>query len=100
MKPAKYEILNLSRVEIAEKFSVSDKTVVRWLKHYSLFDRKSRKLNQAVAGEIREKYKSSTSMKKLASEYGVTFAAISRIINNVTYKTHKTYAAVSVQYNP
>lgn len=101
MKPLKDEIQNLNRDEIAEKFKVSDKTVVRWLKHYGMFERKSRKLDKQKAADIREKCKNGISMKDLAAEYEVTFAAISRILNNITYKTHKkTYASVSVLYNP
>ncbi len=99
-KPHKNELLNLSREEIAEKFGVSDKTVVRWLKHHKMFEGKGRRLGQCKANEIREKYKGGNSIKKLASEYEVTFAAISRIINNITYKAHKTYAEVTVSYNP
>jgi transposase len=101
MKPPKDELMNLSRGEIAEKFSVSDKTVVRWLKSHDMFESKSRKLNQEKADKIRSKYRKGKSMKGLSAEYDVTFAAISRIINNITYKTaEKTYAGVSVIYNP
>ena len=99
--PSKDQLQNLNREEIAEKFKVSDKTIVRWLKHYGMFERKARKLNQQKATDIREKYKDGISMKDLASEYEVTLAAISRILNNITYKMRKkTYAVVSVQYNP
>ena len=100
MKPPKDQLQNLSREEIAGKFKVSDKTVVRWLKHYKMFEKKSRKLNQHKADEIRSKHKDGKPIKELASEYDVTFAAISRVINNITYKKFKTYAKVTVSYNP
>lgn len=101
IKPSKEKLLNLSREEISENFEVSDKTVVRWLKSYDMFERKGRKLNQTKASEIRFKYTRGKSMKDLSLEYKVTFAAISRVINNITYKTtEKTYAGVSVIYNP
>ena len=85
MKPSKDQLLSLNREEIAKRFKVSDKTVVRWLKHHGMFEKKSRKLDQRKADEIRSKHKDGISMKDLASEYEVTFAAISRIINNITY---------------
>jgi transposase len=100
-KPHKDELLNLSREEIAEKFGVSEKTVIRWLKHHKMFEGKGRRLNQTKADKIRAKYKAGMSMKDLSTEYEVTFATISRVINNITYRIDKkTYAKVTVSYNP
>lgn len=101
VKPSKNQLVNLSREEIAENFKVSDKTVVRWLKHYEMFEKKGRKLDQAKAEKIRKKHQEGYSIKKLASEYQVTFSSISRVLNDITYKSgKKTYADISVVYNP
>lgn len=101
MRPSKEELLNLDRDEISEKFGVSDRTVVRWLQHYKLFERRGRgKLSRQKAREMRNKHAQGASIKDLAEEYDVTFASASRAINNVTYNDRHDYARVSVIYNP
>lgn len=100
MRPSKEQLIYINREEIVKKFNVSDKTVIRWLKHYGIFDRKGRKLNLNKAKNIRSKHKNGISIKELAKEYEVTFSTISRVVNNITYKNKSTYANVSVVYNP
>jgi group I intron endonuclease len=58
-----------------------------------------KKLNQVTALEIREKHRNGTAIKDLAKQHGVTFASISRIVNNLVYKEDHDIAAVSVVYN-
>jgi transposase len=103
MKPSKEELLVYAgdRKQIAEVFGVSDRTVVRWLKEYDLFERVGRgKLNLQKARQIRNEHQKGASMKELASKYNVTFASISRVVHGLTYPEHKEFAKVSVVYNP
>lgn len=89
---------------LAKDFSVSERTARRWLEHYGFFDKKknygSCKLNRKIAKEIRAKYQNERlSIKELAIMYSVTFATISRIIDNITYPS-KDVSSVSVICNP
>jgi transposase len=100
MKPLKEQLLHLNRVEIAERFGVSDRTVVRWLQHHDIFERRgSGKLSLKKAREIRRKHDAGASIKELAEEYDVTFATASRVLHRLTYKD-PDFAKVSVIYNP
>jgi hypothetical protein len=59
-----------------------------------------RKLNKTKAREIRAKYNNQKlPIKKLAQEYKVTFATISRILHNITYRD-KDFSKVYVIHNP
>ena len=100
MRPEKADISELSREQIAEKYSVSDKTVVRWLKHHGLYERKITRLSKEKAREIRDKYLNNEPVKFMAEDYGVTVSTIYRIVNQETYPSSKDSAAVSVSYNP
>ena len=93
-----------NRREAAEKFKVTEKTITNWLKRYDLYKPKQNfgcnKLNFEKAVEIRQLYKEGTSIKFLASKYKVTFATISRIINNLIYKEKTSnMATINVIYN-
>lgn len=57
------------------------------------------KLNLEKARAIRKKHEDGQEIKDLAEEYHVTFSAISRIIQNLTYPEVKETATVSVTYN-
>ena len=102
MKPSKEELLRVNRDEIAEKYGVCQKTVVRWLKSYGIFESQGRgKLNMKKAKEMRNKHSEGRSIKSLAKEYGVSFASASRAIQRITYDDRKPdFAGVSVIYNP
>ena len=58
-----------------------------------------RKLNLEIVEEIRTLYKNGSKIKDLAQKYNVTFASISRVVKNVTYRKDKDVAEVSVVYN-
>jgi len=57
------------------------------------------KLNMKKAQEIRSLRKKGKDLAHLADLFGVSVNSIRNVINNVTYRT-KTYAGVSVIYNP
>lgn len=86
-----------------EKYNVSEKTIINWLKRYDLYEPRENygcnKLNLDKAIEIRKLHKSGVKMKDLASQYKVTFATISRIVHNLIYKEFKNTADISVVYN-
>jgi transcriptional regulator with XRE-family HTH domain len=92
-----------NRKKAAEKFGVTEKTIIRWLKHYGFYQPRPNygcnKLNIEKAIEIRQLHKEGKSIKELAELYGVTFSTISRIIHNITYKYEKEVADVKVIYN-
>jgi transposase len=106
MKPSKETLLPYvhNRKEAAEKFGVSCKTILRWLKSYNIYEHGHYgrgKLNQEKAREIRQKYDEGMAIKNLAQEYKVTFATISRVIHRITYREPSLdQANVSVVYNP
>lgn len=105
MKPSKEDLLPYvhKRKEAADIFGVSEKTILRWLKSYNIYEHGQYgrgKLDTKKAKEIREKNKAGISIKKLANEYGVTFATISRVVHYLTYKESEDKAKVSVIYNP
>lgn len=90
------------RTKAAEKYNVSERTISRWMKSYDIYLPKSNygvKLDIQKAREIRTKYTSGILIKDLAEQYDVTFSAISRIINNVTYCESHDTAQVNVTYN-
>jgi transposase len=92
------------RKEAAEKFKVTTKTILRWLREYDLAGEEhafcSHKLDMDKAVEIRLLHKQGKSMKDLAALYGVTFSTVSRIIHNIAYHQDKDVADVKVIYNP
>lgn len=89
--------------KIAEKYSVSMKTAIRWLKYYGLFkpDKSYNpgKLGMDNAREIRKLHKNGVSMKNLAVQYDVTFSTISRVVHNIIYQEQHDSAQVSMIYN-
>lgn len=88
----------------AETFGVSERTVIRWFQRHGLYEPKKNygcgKLNRSKATEIRRLHTDGASIRELADSFGVTFAAVSRIINNLTYREPKMHAHVTVIYNP
>ena len=107
MKPSKKELKPYihDRKTAAKVFGVSEKTIIRWLKSYDLYEHGHYgrgKLNAQKAIEIREKHQTGMSMKQLAEEYGVTFATISRVVHRITYRDAggNSSANVTVVYNP
>ena len=101
MRPEKKEIEAFcgDRLAASKHFGVSERTILRWVKHYGLFERKGGKLDIFKAREIRQKHRDGKSIKSIAKEYDVTFASISRIIQMINYK-EKEFADVKVFYNP
>lgn len=106
MKPSKEDLAPYvhDRKEAAKTFNVSEKTVMRWLKSYGMYEHGHYgrgKIGKAKAVEIREKHKQGVPIKILAEQYQVSFAAISRVIHKITYKDagHDS-ASISVVYNP
>jgi len=107
MKASKSDLLPYlnNRKEAAKKFGVCERTIVRWMVSYDLYQpRKNygcRKLNNHKAKEIREKHKCGLSLTELAEEYKVTFASISRVIHGITYKVPPPEKAkITMVYNP
>lgn len=106
MIPRKEDLLPYvdNRKSAADKFDVSEKTIVNWLKRYDLYKAKPNfgcgKLDMDKALTIRRLYKEGVAMRSLAKQYGVTVATISRVVNNVIYVQIKEVAEVSVVYNP
>lgn len=106
MIPAKEELVpfNGDKKSIAKAFKVTDRTVYRWLKHHGLDCPKKNfgpyKLDDSKAKEIRRLHASGISAKLLAKKYGVTIAAIGRVLNNITYREIRETAEVYVIYNP
>lgn len=105
MTPTREELLPYlhKRKEAADLYGVSERTIIRWMKKLSIYQPKANfgcgKLDMNKAQEIRRLHKEGRSMKELASQYGVTFSTISRVIHNIIYKYEKTVADVSVVYN-
>lgn len=93
------------RKSAAKKFNVTEKTIVNWMKKYDLYQPKKNygcnKLNYEKAKEIRNLYNKGESIKFLSSKYKVTFATISRIVNNLIYIENKINdtATINVVYN-
>lgn len=107
MKASKSELLLYlnDRKDAAKKFEVCERTIVRWMISYDLYQPQenygSRKLGPEKAKEIREKKKEGSSLKELAQDYGVTFASISRVVHGITYKEPPPEKAkVTMVYNP
>lgn len=105
MIPTKQDLLPYvdNRKAAAEKFNVTEKTIVNWLKRYDLYKPKENfgcgKLSSEKASEIRRLYKSGRSVKELAKQFGVTDSTISRVIHNVIYRESKEIAEVTAVYN-
>lgn len=105
MRPPKEELVLFQddRKAAAKHFDVSERTVSRWMQHYGIYKPKANygcgKLSRGRAKDIRVKHQEGMMMKDLAEEYGVTVAAISRIVHNINYKEVKETAHVSVIYN-
>jgi len=105
MRPKKKELVPYKEnvEKITKDFSVSHRTVIRWLKYYNMYYPRSNyganKLSMDTARDIRNKYYDGMVMKDLAEEYKVTFSTISRVIHNITYKQVIGTAEISVIYN-
>jgi transposase len=93
-----------NRKEAAKKFGVTEKTITNWMKKHGIYKPKKNfgcnKLNFEKALEIRKLHKDGLKIKDLAKKYKVTFATISRIVNNLIYKdkNFKNTAVVNVVY--
>lgn len=101
-KPNKEEITNKTPREIAKEYDISEKTAIRWLKFYGLFNPTKNfgcKLNMDIANTIRQKHKEGAKVKDLAIQYKVTNSSINRIINNANYSIPTDTSHVSVIYN-
>lgn len=103
--PSKKDLQKFAtRKDIEVVYDVSSYTVIGWLKQRNLYQPMEnfgpRKLEKDV-DHIRGEWQSGISIKELAAQYGVTFATISRIVHNITYRVPvKNSAIVSVIYNP
>lgn len=106
MRPKKDQISPYAtdRKAGAAHFGVSERTVIRWLDHYGLYQPKpnygGHKLNIEQAESIRELHKEGVKITDLATQLHVTPAAISRIVHNLSYRHVEDTAKVSVIYNP
>lgn len=105
MIPSKEELLPYvhNRKEAAAKFSVTEKTIMRWLQKYGLYQPRSNygpgKLSLEIARQIRRSYNDGKTMTELATEHGVTVSTISRVLHNIIHKEKKDFAIVSAVYN-
>jgi len=105
MIPDKNDLLKYinDRKSASEKYEVSEKTIVNWMKKYGIYEPKpnygSNKLDSEAAVEIRKLFNSGVEIKDIAEKYGVTFSSISRIVTNKTYVEKKDFADVFVIYN-
>lgn len=83
-------------------FHVTQKTFNRWLNHYGIFhptpNYGCNKLDMGLAKEIRKLHAEGQTMTALANRYGVTVAAISRVVHHKTYRENKDTASVQVVY--
>ena len=105
MKPSKEDLVPYihDKKTATKIYNVSEKTVIRWLKSYNIYEHGHYgrgKIGKENAITIRDKHIHGVSMKDLAQEYKVSFAAISRVIHGITYKEIHDCASVSVVYNP
>lgn len=105
MMPSKEELLPYvdNRKEAAANFSVTEKTIVRWLQKYELYQPRKNygpgKLTMDVARQIRKSYNDGKTMTELAAEHGVTVSTVSRVLHNIIHKETKDFAIVSAVYN-
>lgn len=92
-----------NRKEAAKFFNVTEKTIINWMKKYEIYNPKKNygcnKLNAEKAIEIRKLYENGCKIKEISKKYSVTFATISRIINNKIYKEGNDLALINVIYN-
>ena len=104
------------RKKAAKILGVSERTLQKNMNNYGITFRDWRpekeytkrkgwgghKLSMKKAQQIRNLYKNNEEIKNIAKKFDVTFSAISRIINNVTYKELKIKfggeADVNVEY--
>ena len=106
MIPTKAELVsyNGDKNSIAKDFDVTSRTAYRWLKHHNLDRQKNnfrpRKLDEKKAKEIRRLHANGIPAKTLAKSFGITVAAIGRVLNNITYKEIRETAEIYVIYNP
>jgi transposase len=105
VRPSKEELTeHPCRQEASQYFQVTERTIIRWLKHYNLYTPTENygcnKLNMEIAREIRHSYKAGMTMKELAKKYEVTISTISRIIHKINYPENTEVATVNVIYNP
>jgi hypothetical protein len=87
----------------AKYFGVSERTFIRWMDFYGLYEPRENygnyKLSPEDIDEIRRLHAEGVAMKELAKRYCVTISSISRVIHKVTHKVQKEMAIVSVIYN-
>jgi len=104
------------RKQAARHFGCSERTLQKWMNCYEikLRDYKpartkrngwgANKLDIFKAREIRKRFCDGEEVKELAKEFGVSFASVSRIIRNETYKDGigivSGHAQVNVVHNP
>ena len=106
------------RKKAAKILGISERTLQKNMNNYGITFRDWRpkkehikrkgwggyKLNRQKAQDIREMFENGEKIKNIAKNYNVTFSAISRIINNITYKENRTRfggeAKVNVEYRP
>lgn len=106
MKPPKEDLVPYihDRKSAAKLYGVTEKTIIRWLKSYDIYEHGHYgrgKIGKEKAVEIRKKHQKGATIKNLAEEYGVSFAAVSRVVHKITYKdAGPDSAKVSVVYNP
>lgn len=106
MKPSKEDLIPYvyDRKAAAKLYDVSEKTIIRWLKSYNIYEHGHYgrgKIGKDKTVEIRKKHQEGASIKSLAKEYDVSFAAISRVVHKITYKEiGPDSASVTVFYNP
>jgi len=82
------DTLLLTHQEILRKYHVSQSTLSRWLKEYSLIKTGwgANKLTMSIAQEIRHLYNQGSTQAELAKKFQVTQGAICKIVNNISYK--------------
>lgn len=92
-----------NRKGAAEKFCVSERTIVRWMQQYDIYRPKNNygcgKLDADKAREMRRLSKQGKTMKEIAVQFKVTISTVSRVLNNTVYKESTDVAEVSVIYN-
>lgn len=92
-----------NRAEAVQKFQVTEKTIIRWMKQYEIYQPirncVSKKLNFELAQQIRELHKTGKTINELSTQFKVTPSAIGRAVHGITYKEGREVADVQVIYN-